>query len=80
MVRRNLRLDCSFLKETGKVAAIVGPRRVGKSTFHLQVADDLDLPQASRIHIDSNEIVWTEFDARDSDEWQRLCEVVLEFS
>jgi len=79
VVRRNLRLDYAFLKETGKVAAIVGPRRAGKSTFLLQIADDIGLPPDSRIHIDFSEIAWTEFDTHESDEWQRLYEVALEF-
>ncbi len=76
-VPRDLQIDYAFLRETGKVAAILGPRRAGKSTFLLQIADSHDLEDGARIHIDFSEIVWSEFAGADPEEWTRLYEVAL---
>ncbi|MFP4535203.1 MAG: ATP-binding protein, partial [Spirochaetaceae bacterium] len=76
-VPRDLQIDYAFLRETGKVAAILGPRRAGKPTFLLQIADSHDLEEGARIHIDFSEIVWSEFAGADPAEWTRLYEAAL---
>lgn len=79
-IRRDLQPDYAFLRETDKIAAVVGPRRAGKSTFLLQAAEDLGLSRAEWIFVDFSEIPWANFNGADFEEWQRLYEVALEFS
>lgn len=73
--RRDLELDYGFLEETGKIAAIVGPRRAGKSVFLLQVAADTQTPPAHCVWIDFGEIAWAGFGAED---WELLWLSALE--
>ena len=55
-VKRDLAVDHRFVSETGKIAAIVGPRRAGKSTFLIQVAHELDRPPEAMAYLDFSEI------------------------
>ena len=79
-IPRDIEIDHSFARRTGKVIAIVGPRRAGKSTTLLQVAAELALPAGARIHVDFSEITWSGFQGADPLQWRALYEVGLEFS
>lgn len=77
IVPRDLKIDYQFLIDTGKVAAILGPRRAGKSTLLLQIAEETGTEESARVHVDFGEIVWSDFAGDDPDEWTRLYEVAL---
>ncbi len=74
---RDLVVDHAFLRQTGKVAAIVGPRRAGKSMFLLQIARQLDLAPTSAVWIDFSELPWSEFGTSD---WETLWLAALELT
>lgn len=79
-VRRDISVEYEFAGKTGKVIAILGPRRSGKSTLLLQLAEEHEVAAHSRIHIDFSEIAWTFFNASDPDQWRALYEVAIELS
>jgi len=72
---RDLKPDYGFLEETGKIAAIVGPRRAGKSVFLLQIAADTLTPPGQCVWIDFGEIAWSGFGV---DDWETLWLAALE--
>ena len=72
---RELTLDHEFLKTTGKIAAIVGPRRSGKSVFLRQIARQLNKPLSQTLWIDFSEVTWADFQPLD---WQNLWAAALE--
>lgn len=76
-VPREMELDLAFLEETGKIAAIIGPRRAGKSMYLLQIAHELGLPARHCVWVDFSEYLWADF--RD-DDWTLLYEVALELA
>lgn len=72
---RELTIDFSFHRETGKIAAILGSRRAGKSTYLLQIQKQLELEKKQGIWIDFTEYLWQDFQRED---WKTLWEVSLE--
>lgn len=74
-VHRDLKPDYGFLQETGKIAAIVGPRRAGKSVFLLQVAIDTMTPPERCVWIDFGEVPWSGFGV---DDWETIWLAALE--
>jgi predicted AAA+ superfamily ATPase len=72
---RELGVDHGFLTATGKIAAIIGPRRAGKSVFLRQMgAQTATLPEKT-VWIDFSEIVWADFGPED---WATLWQAALE--
>jgi predicted AAA+ superfamily ATPase len=55
-VPRDLAIDHRFIEETGKIAAVVGPRRAGKSTFLAQIARELSSPAEAIVFVDFSEL------------------------
>ncbi|MDA3951356.1 MAG: ATP-binding protein [Spirochaeta sp.] len=74
---RELEIDLDFHRQTGKIVAILGSRRAGKSTYLLQLHKELGLEPQQGIWIDFTEYLWQDF--RNSD-WKALWEVSLEIS
>jgi len=70
-------LDLVFHENTGKIAALVGPRRSGKSMYLLQIASQLAIPASHCAWVDFSEFLWADFRAAD---WKLLHEVALELS
>lgn len=64
-IRRDLEIDHGLLRRTGKIAAIVGPRRCGKSTYLIQVAQDLACSQRAIAVLDFSELPLSEFRSGD---------------
>jgi predicted AAA+ superfamily ATPase len=64
-IRRDLEIDHGLLRRTGKIAAIVGPRRCGKSTYLIQVAQDLACSQRAIAFLDFSELPLSEFRSGD---------------
>src|SRR6056297_1941536 len=74
---RELNIDLDFHRQTGKIAAILGSRRAGKSTYLLQLHRALGLRKQQGIWIDFTEYLWQDFRKED---WKTLWEVSLEIS
>ena len=74
-VQRDIHLDYQFLVDTGKIAAIVGPRRSGKSVLLLQVQKETKTPPEQCVWIDFSEIPWSDFGPED---WETLWRASLE--
>jgi len=75
-VHRDLQLDYSFFKTTGKITAILGARRVGKSVFLRQIFHDTAAAPEELITIDFSEFPWMEFSADDFEKlWQAAQEI-----
>jgi uncharacterized protein len=72
---RELKIDLEFHRQTGKIAAILGSRRAGKSTYLLQLHRALGLRKQQGIWIDFTEYLWQDFRKED---WKTLWEVSLE--
>lgn len=64
-VRRDLNIDHAFIARTRKIAAVIGPRRAGKSTFLAQVAAELGAPPQSTAFVDFSELPLREFKVED---------------
>lgn len=74
-IPRKLTLDHEFLKQTGKIAAIVGPRRAGKSIFLRQVPSQVQKSLNQTLWVDFSEVIWADFKPAD---WQNLWVAALE--
>jgi predicted AAA+ superfamily ATPase len=64
-VRRDLSIDHAFLAKTRKVAAVVGPRRAGKSTYLVQAAAETGARPESIVFVDFSELPLRDFKADD---------------
>lgn len=76
-VPREMQIDHSFHRQTGKIAAILGSRRAGKSTYLLQLHQQMGIQTQQGIWIDFTEYLWQDFQKED---WQKLWEAALEIS
>ena len=74
---REMRIDYDFHRQTGKIAAILGSRRAGKSTYLLQLHQQMGLQKQQGIWIDFTEYLWQDFGKED---WKTLWEASLEIS
>ncbi|GAB6091082.1 ATP-binding protein [Spirochaeta dissipatitropha] len=74
-IPRELRIDLDFHRQTGKIAAILGTRRSGKSTYLLQLQQQMGLDSRQAIWMDFTEYLWQDFQASD---WKLLWESALE--
>ncbi len=74
-VPREMQIDHSFHRQTGKIAAILGSRRAGKSTYLLQLHQQMGIQTQQGIWIDFTEYLWQDFQKED---WQKLWEASLE--
>lgn len=72
-----MQIDHGFHRQTGKIAAILGSRRAGKSTYLLQLHQEMALQKQQGIWIDFTEYLWQEFRKED---WRILWEASLEIS
>ena len=75
--RRELKIDYEFIKSTGKIAVILGPRRAGKSFFLFQIRKDLNFPVEKTVWIDFSTWPFDEFTEND---WGSLWALALEFT
>ncbi|MEI6388387.1 MAG: ATP-binding protein [Spirochaetota bacterium] len=67
-VRRDLRMDHDFLKASGKAAAIIGPRRAGKTFRLFQVREELALAPERCVLLDFSDLSLQDFRAEDFEE------------
>ncbi len=74
-IERELAIDHAFLAETGKVAAITGPRRAGKTFRLFQVLAELQLPAERVSFLDFSDLSLAEFQVGD---FELLAEVASE--
>ena len=74
-IPRDMRIDLDFHQHTGKIAAILGTRRSGKSTYLLQLQQQLHLQQQQGIWVDFTEYLWQDFQLAD---WKLLWDTALE--
>lgn len=72
---RELRINLEFHRQTGKIVAILGTRRSGKSTYLLQLQQQLGLKPQQAMWVDFTEYLWQDFRVAD---WHLLWEVALE--
>lgn len=72
-IPRDLRLDHAFLAQTGKIAALVGLRRSGKSMYLLQVAQELDLQPEQSVWLDFSDYLWQDFRVEDREGLWQAC-------
>jgi predicted AAA+ superfamily ATPase len=64
-IERELHIDHAFLGSSGKVAAILGPRRVGKTFMLFQVRAELALPPERVSFLDFSDLSLRDFRAED---------------
>ena len=78
LIARSLRMDHEFLRQTGKIAAIVGPRRAGKSCCSQQVPGELGVPAEKTTWLDFS--VWPLDSFEPEHDWQTLFSLAVELS
>jgi len=76
-IERDIVIDLEFLGKTGKIAALTGSRRSGKSMYLLQIARQLALPVSRYMWVDFTEYLWVDFQNGD---WDLLYQTALEIS
>lgn len=64
-LRRDLNIDHAFLAKTRKAAAVVGPRRAGKTTYLAQTAAELKVRRESIVFADFSELPLRDFKVGD---------------